>query len=86
MGALAGAGGYMGLAVACLYIARALNVSPADWVIVPLTTLPPLAVMMGASYLLKSKSMLIASLVAFGVTLLGCGSCYAMLSSIFHGG
>ena len=84
MGGLAGVGGYVGLAVACLYIARALNVSPADWVIVPLTTLPPLAVMLGASYLCKSRSMLIATLIAFGLVLLGCGSCYAMLSSMFH--
>ena len=86
LGGFAGVGGYAGLAVTCLYLGGALNVSVVDWRIIPLTTLPPLGVMTGASYLFKSKSMLIASLIMFGVTLLGCGSCYAMLSSIFHSG
>lgn len=80
--ALGGVFGYVGLAVGWGILLAQFNLTVNSWAAVPLATVPPLAVIVGASYLLKARAMRIAGYITFGVVLLSCGTCYAMIANI----
>jgi hypothetical protein len=79
LGLFAGMGGYVLLAVGCN---RLLVFPQFGWLNVLLTTLPPLVIMVVLSVLFKSRAMLLSSLIMFGMAVLSCGTCVALMSML----
>ena len=84
LGVVGGIFGYLGMLALICFILTSSYVdqrSLPEWLWTLIVIAVPLGSMLLAAYVFKSRPMVISVLITFGVVLLSCGTCIALLGS-----